>query len=120
MAVAPKSPAYVYQPYPKWIFHVSGASKLVRGPEQHAEYSSDEWKEEPWSAAPDLASKTAPAEGTFCDLSAKDAQALIDAADLDIAKGFLEAELANPNKEGGRKGVLKAIQARIDALTPQV
>lgn len=119
MAVAPKQEPYVYQPYPKTIFHVDGRSKVVKDPDQHAEHSDDEWKEEPWSAAPDLASKSAPVEGSFCDLSAKDAQALIDASDLAIAKGLLDAELANPNKEGGRKGVLKAIQARIDALTPQ-
>lgn len=109
---------YQYQPYPKALYHIDGRCQVVRDPAHHESFDADEWKEEPWSAAPDLAAKPS-REGSFCDLSAKDAQEVIDASDLVTAQALLETELANPNKEGGRKGVLKAIQARIEALTPQ-
>ena len=38
---------YVYQPYPKWLYHESGESKAVHSKDEHEKHMSDGWKESP-------------------------------------------------------------------------
>lgn len=102
------------QEYPKWIYHRDGASKIVKTAAEHDQHNSDEWREEPFGA---VESAEPSQEGTFYDLSVKDAKDVIAASDLDTAKALLETELAHPEREGGRPSLVKAIEARIAELS---
>lgn len=109
--------------YPSWRYHRTDKPVICQNAEQDAQLG-DEWSDEDirvFGAAP--APVDAPAGphagdegGSMHDLSAKDAAALAADADLDTAKALLETEQANPNKEGGRPSVIKAITKRIAEL----
>jgi hypothetical protein len=106
--------------YPSWRYHKTEPPVLCEGPEQDAQLG-DEWSDEDireFGAPQADAPAEAPADegGSMHDLSAKDAAALAADADLATAKALLETEQANPNKEGGRPSVIKAIEKRIAAL----
>ncbi len=130
--------AYVFQPYPSWRFHATEKAKIIKSPDEE----HPDWHETPVGSVPPpppksdfeaVRSGAGPATGDIQAAPADDAkvtrmnelhgtkaEAVIvavsqvkDLATLDEVKAF---EIMNPNRPGGRKGVLAAIDVRAAEL----
>lgn len=133
---------YVYQAYPKWLFHATKEATLVQNPEGHARLGPG-WFEEPVSGNVPQAVETSPAVEQIrvamgpASGDARAAKSDEDAVNQAIALWTTPAEellqqvsvmgleaLAaikalegkNPRAVGGRKSLLAAITLRMEAL----
>ncbi len=129
--------AYVFQPYPSWRYHATEPPKIIRTPDQeHPDWHEEPVVDVPVSGPSDLEAVRSGAGPATGDLQAAPADAakvnkmnelhgtrmeavitavgqVKDLATLDEAKAF---EIMNPNRPGGRKGVLAAIELRAAEL----
>lgn len=115
--------SYVYEPYPKWIYHPDGMSKMVQSAEEHAQHEG--WWESPAGPEAHLAG-LAPvvAEASAPPASEEDAalrqwykapmKQVIAHVDRVPEDGLLELRAVEANRPGGaRRAVLAAIDARM-------
>jgi len=127
-----KTPPYVHQNYPTWRYHKTLAPRLVKDPSELASLGPD-WYETPECVdaepkaipeKPVVQDENQPPKGDPTDEYYKmnEAQVLdkieiaVNALQLDVLTAMQEKEIGHPKKglEGGRKGVMSALE---DAIT---
>lgn len=112
---------YAFVPYPSWRVHATLPAIIVNSPEEDAEKASQGYGHPGQQAlAPPSEPPPSHVEPSLADLLYRTpAKDIVDFIDGFIKEGGSEhldtlrqLEMANPLYEGGRKSVLKAIEAR--------
>jgi hypothetical protein len=116
--------------YPSWRYHRTENARIVKSPDEDRKLG-DDWADVPFDGNEPVAQQVGPdsrplalsseEEKLHAELHAASVaqidQAIAELDDVEELERLRARERRNPKNTGGRKGVLKAIDARIAELT---
>lgn len=114
-------PPYVHQEYPRWMYHKTQKALLIKSPAVELALG-DDWVKNPGELEDNKPeSKIDPNNhAAYYGMKQADVIDKIDVMtvdDIEALRMLRAVEIANPNKEGGRPAVAKAIEEKVAALT---
>jgi len=112
---------YVHQEYPRWMYHKTQKPLLIKSPAVELALG-DDWKKNPGEFEDQKPENKIDPNNHEAYYAMKQADVIdkidvMTTEDLEALRMLRSVEIANPNKEGGRPAVAKAIEEKVAALT---